>query len=67
MEYVGFNAHVMTFEVGAVLGDAKWEAPVYCFGEEAEAERNRSSVRESMASHHSHGHGSLMRAGFRAT
>lgn len=67
MEYVGFNAHVMTFEVGAVLGDAKWEAPVYCFGEEAEAERSRSrsSVLEYMTSHHSHG--SSMRAGFRAT
>ncbi|ONI07795.1 hypothetical protein PRUPE_5G140200 [Prunus persica] len=65
--YTGFNAHVMTFEVGAVLGDAKWEAPVYCFGEEAEAERSRSrsSVLEYMTSHHSHG--SSMRAGFRAT
>jgi hypothetical protein len=21
----------MTFEVGAVLEDAKWQAPVYCF------------------------------------
>lgn len=27
----GRTAHVMTFEVGAVLEDAKWQAPVYCF------------------------------------
>ncbi|XP_075657215.1 uncharacterized protein At4g14100-like [Castanea sativa] len=29
--YTGREAHVMTFEVGAVLEDAKWQAPVYCF------------------------------------
>ncbi|KAF8378075.1 hypothetical protein HHK36_029410 [Tetracentron sinense] len=29
--YTGRAAHVMTFEVGAVLEDAKWQAPVYCF------------------------------------
>ncbi|XVF57869.1 hypothetical protein PTKIN_Ptkin07bG0017300 [Pterospermum kingtungense] len=29
--YTGREAHVMTFEVGAALGDAKWQAPVYCF------------------------------------
>ncbi|KAG6653774.1 hypothetical protein CIPAW_05G100000 [Carya illinoinensis] len=29
--YTGRNAHVMTFEVGAVLEDARWQAPVYCF------------------------------------
>ncbi|KAJ1404989.1 hypothetical protein SESBI_26130 [Sesbania bispinosa] len=29
----GMTAHVMTFEVGAVLEDAQWQAPVYCFGE----------------------------------
>ncbi|KAK6930732.1 hypothetical protein RJ641_002525 [Dillenia turbinata] len=27
----GRAAHVMTFEVGAVLEDAHWQAPVYCF------------------------------------
>lgn len=27
----GRQAHVMTFEVGAALEDAKWQAPVYCF------------------------------------
>ncbi|KAK1393217.1 hypothetical protein POM88_012273 [Heracleum sosnowskyi] len=25
------TAHVMTFEVGAALEDAKWQAPAYCF------------------------------------
>ena len=29
--WAGREAHVMTFEVGAVLEDAKWQAPVYCF------------------------------------
>ncbi|XP_058102842.1 uncharacterized protein At4g14100-like [Magnolia sinica] len=29
--YTGRSAHVMTFEVGAVLEDVKWQAPVYCF------------------------------------
>ncbi|KAF6134011.1 hypothetical protein GIB67_038302 [Kingdonia uniflora] len=29
--YTGRSAYVMTFEVGAVLEDAKWQAPVYCF------------------------------------
>ncbi|XP_004140560.3 uncharacterized protein At4g14100 [Cucumis sativus] len=29
--YDGRDAHVMTFEVGAVLEDEKWQAPVYCF------------------------------------
>ncbi|GLT46420.1 hypothetical protein SLA2020_201700 [Shorea laevis] len=29
--YTGRQAHVMTFEVGAALEDAKWQAPVYCF------------------------------------
>jgi hypothetical protein len=26
----GMISHVMTFEVGAVLDDAHWQAPVYC-------------------------------------
>lgn len=35
---------MMTFEVGAVLEDEKWQAPVYCFtkkqiGEELEQEQ----------------------------
>ncbi|KAL5791611.1 hypothetical protein ACOSP7_000205 [Xanthoceras sorbifolium] len=30
----GYSAHVMTFEVGAVLEEPNWQAPVYCFGKE---------------------------------
>lgn len=26
-------AHVITFEVGAVLDDPHWQAPVYCFNQ----------------------------------
>ncbi|KAJ8645962.1 hypothetical protein MRB53_007710 [Persea americana] len=33
------SAHVMTFEVGAVLEDAKWQEPLYCF-EKKDAEKN---------------------------
>ncbi|XP_061337566.1 uncharacterized protein At4g14100-like isoform X2 [Gastrolobium bilobum] len=29
--YTGYTAHVMTFEVGAVLEDPNWQAPLYCF------------------------------------
>ncbi|KAI5404789.1 uncharacterized protein At4g14100 [Lathyrus oleraceus] len=29
----GYTAHVMTFEVGAVLEDSNWQAPVYCFNQ----------------------------------
>ena len=29
----GREAHVMTFEVGAALEDAKWQVPWYCFEE----------------------------------
>ncbi|XP_076904409.1 uncharacterized protein At4g14100-like [Bidens hawaiensis] len=29
--YTGREAHVMTFEVGAALEDAKWQVPWYCF------------------------------------
>ncbi|XP_071716746.1 uncharacterized protein At4g14100-like [Rutidosis leptorrhynchoides] len=31
--YTGREAHVMTFEVGAALEDAKWQVPWYCFEE----------------------------------
>ncbi|KAF5206631.1 Transferring glycosyl group transferase [Thalictrum thalictroides] len=34
--YTGRAAHVMTFEVGAALEDAKWQAPVYCFEQSPE-------------------------------
>ncbi|KZV44067.1 hypothetical protein F511_10738 [Dorcoceras hygrometricum] len=29
--YTGRSIHVMTFEVGAVLEDIEWQAPIYCF------------------------------------
>ncbi|KAL2903698.1 hypothetical protein RDABS01_002408 [Bienertia sinuspersici] len=32
--YTGRVVHVVTFEVGAVLEDSKWQAPVYCFNKE---------------------------------
>lgn len=32
--YTGRAVHVMTFEVGAVLEDSQWQAPVYCFNKE---------------------------------
>ncbi|CAN6578689.1 unnamed protein product [Malus baccata var. baccata] len=57
--YTGYNAHVMTFEVGAVLEDAKWDAPAHCFGEEKtdSAQRGRSPplLLESVTSDYSHG------------
>ncbi|MED6149513.1 hypothetical protein PIB30_063317 [Stylosanthes scabra] len=37
----GYTAHVMTFEVGAVLDDPNWQAPVYCFTDENEKQRTR--------------------------
>ncbi|MED6194192.1 hypothetical protein PIB30_026189 [Stylosanthes scabra] len=39
----GYTAHVMTFEVGAVLDDPNWQAPVYCFTDEDEKQRRRRS------------------------
>lgn len=36
--FTGMNTHVMTFEVGKVLGDPNWQAPVYCFREADEEE-----------------------------
>lgn len=45
--FAGMTAHVMTFEVGAVLEDPKWQAPVYCF-KESEKE---NAVFKSVVSH----------------
>lgn len=56
---LGMVAHVMTFEVGAVLEDENWQAPVYCFKEH---EKERSTVLESVAGDGSSGGFSLMRA-----
>ncbi|KAL0385254.1 UNVERIFIED_CONTAM: hypothetical protein Sradi_2919700 [Sesamum radiatum] len=36
--YTGRSIHVMTFEVGAVLEDPKWQAPVYCFDKKKDTE-----------------------------
>lgn len=40
----GREAHVMTFEVGAALEDAKWQVPWYCF-EETTSVRNMDDHR----------------------
>lgn len=45
----GYTAHVMTFEVEAILEDPKWQAPVYCFKEEEE-EQEKVALLESAAS-----------------
>lgn len=42
----------MTFEVGRVLEDARWQAPVYCFEETGE---KKSPIIESMANVGLHG------------
>lgn len=42
--FVGMSAHVITFEVGAVLEDAKWQAPYYCFEKEEEEEKTPKPV-----------------------
>ncbi|XP_068661304.1 uncharacterized protein At4g14100-like [Aristolochia californica] len=42
--YTGRSAHVMTFEVGAVLVDDKWQSPVYCFERKEEDEPTLQSV-----------------------
>ncbi|KAL3731153.1 hypothetical protein ACJRO7_028082 [Eucalyptus globulus] len=36
--FIGMTAHVMTFEVGAVLEDAEWQAPAHCFGKKEGAD-----------------------------
>ncbi|KAJ9163971.1 hypothetical protein P3X46_023590 [Hevea brasiliensis] len=59
--YTGMVAHVMTFEVGAVLEDKNWQAPVYCFKEGVE---ERSPVLESVAGGGSSGVFTLMRGVF---
>ncbi|XP_047340182.1 uncharacterized protein At4g14100-like [Impatiens glandulifera] len=43
MFFSGFSGHVMTFEVGKVLEDAEWQAPVYCFNEDNK-EKHISSI-----------------------
>ncbi|WOG99344.1 hypothetical protein DCAR_0518692 [Daucus carota subsp. sativus] len=68
--YTGMTAHIMTFEVGKVLDDPNWQAPVYCFNNAAEqrtkGDLKRSGIAvESVASTQStngHHQGSLMRS-----
>lgn len=42
----GREAHVMTYEVGAVLEDEKWQAPVYCFNKEKKGLSTKGALRE---------------------
>lgn len=56
--FVGYTAHVMTFEVGAVLEDSKWQAPVYCF-KEADGKSNEALI--EFLGWSDHLHGKLMR------
>ncbi|EEF50141.1 uncharacterized protein At4g14100 [Ricinus communis] len=44
--YSGREAHVMTFEVGAALEDANWQAPVYCFDPNAAAVSTLSTTNQ---------------------
>ncbi|WOG99343.1 hypothetical protein DCAR_0518691 [Daucus carota subsp. sativus] len=36
----GGSEHIMTFEVGKVLDQSYWQAPVYCFDDAAEQKKN---------------------------
>ncbi|ONK72106.1 uncharacterized protein A4U43_C04F15770 [Asparagus officinalis] len=45
----GRSIHVMTFEVGAVLEDEKWQAPVYCFDK---GEKEENTMHNSIISEH---------------
>jgi hypothetical protein len=52
----GYSGHVMTFEVRAVLEDAEWQAPLYCFSAAAgEEEERMSPPLEPVAGGASHG------------
>lgn len=48
--YAGRTAHVMTFEVGAVLEDAKWQAPVYCFENKTDTETDTTLPKADIGS-----------------
>lgn len=50
----GMVAHVMTFEVGAVLEDQHWQAPVYCFDNKTSA-RLLDSQEDAVRGGTSHG------------
>ncbi|KAL1347087.1 hypothetical protein HN51_020604 [Arachis hypogaea] len=53
--YSGYTAHVMTFEVGAVLDDPNWQAPLYCFTDENEKQTRRKRIRKRSRSSSSFG------------
>ncbi|XP_057791437.1 uncharacterized protein At4g14100-like [Salvia miltiorrhiza] len=44
--YSGLSTQVMTFEVGKVLDDSNWQAPVYCF-EEAKIKQDHHPLLQS--------------------
>lgn len=44
LSFAGRSAHLVTFEVGAALEDAKWQAPVYCFNNEEKASAESHSI-----------------------
>ncbi|KAG7615891.1 hypothetical protein AtNW77_Chr4g0288331 [Arabidopsis thaliana] len=44
--YTGREAHIMTYEVGAVLEDEKWQAPVYCFNKEKKSLSTKGALSE---------------------
>lgn len=46
--YTGREAHVMTFDVGAVLDDPKWQAPVYCFDSKKNYSFSNAAVETSL-------------------
>lgn len=52
--YTGRTTHVMSFEVGAVLEDAEWQAPDYCFAKE-DGTTNYTLVSESDGHEHDEG------------
>ncbi|XP_030482007.1 uncharacterized protein At4g14100-like [Cannabis sativa] len=54
--YTGRNAHVMTFEVGAVLEDSKWQAPPDCFQSESHHQNPLTLPQFSISSHMIHHH-----------
>lgn len=56
----GYTAHVMTFEIGAVLEDPNWQAPVYCFNE-TENEMRVSMLESESAVVRGNSFGKLMR------
>ncbi|RVW29233.1 Uncharacterized protein CK203_083979 [Vitis vinifera] len=44
------TAHVMTFEVGAVLEDTKWQAPVYCFEKKTDTDADTALPKADIGS-----------------